>query len=131
MEINVDIPEPFQELVQPTKKWRHYCYYGGRSSGKSTTVATVLAVQATAKPMRILCAREYQASIADSVHKLLADAIEKYKLPGWGITRESIRNKNGSEAIFRGVRNNPQSIKSLEGIDVCWGEEAAAFSAFE
>jgi phage terminase large subunit len=129
MQVEIDIPQPFQELVQPTKKWRHYCYYGGRSSGKSTTVATVLAVQATAKPMRILCAREYQASIADSVHKLLADAIEKYKLPGWEITRESIRNKNGSEAIFRGVRNNPQSIKSLEGIDVCWGEEAAAFSA--
>ena len=129
MEIEVDIPAPFQELVQPKKDWRHYCYYGGRASGKSTTVATVLAIKATVSPLRILCAREYQSSIADSVHKLIADAIEKYKLPGWEITRETIRNRNGSEFIFRGVRNNPQSIKSLEGVSICWGEEAAAFSA--
>lgn len=128
MEINVDIPEPYKELIQPSKQWRHIILHGGRSSGKSTTVATVLTLLATAKPLRILCAREYQASMADSVHKLISDVIDKYKIPGWEITRESIRNKNGSEFLFRGVRNNPQSIKSLEAIDVCWGEESQAFS---
>lgn len=128
MELNVDIPAPFEELVNPTKQWRHIVLHGGRSSGKSTTVATVLVLQATAKPLRILCAREYQASISDSVHKLISDIIDKYKIPGWEVTREFIRNKNGSEFLFRGVRNNPQSIKSLEGIDICWGEESQAFS---
>lgn len=128
MEIEIDIPEQFIELVQPTKDWRHICLHGGRSSGKSTTVAEVLAIKATSEKLRVLCAREYQASIADSVHKLIADVISKFKLPGWEVTREFIRNRNGSEFIFRGVRNNPQSIKSLEGIDICWGEEAATFS---
>lgn len=128
MEIEVDIPEQFIELVRPTKEWRHICYHGGRSSGKSTTVAEVLAIKATSEKLRILCAREYQASIADSVHRLIADIIAKFNLPGWEITREAIKNSNGSEFIFRGVRNNPQSIKSLEGIDVCWGEEASTFS---
>lgn len=122
------VPEPFLELVQPSKPWRHICFHGGRSSGKSTTVATVLAAQATSKPMRVLCCREVQNSIAESVHKLLADMIEKYKLPGWEITRESIRNRNGSEFIFKGLHNNAQNIKSLEGVDVCWVEEGQSIS---
>lgn len=128
MEISIDIPEPFVELFQPSKQWRHIAYYGGRSSGKSTTVAIALAVKATSKPLRVLCTREFQTSLNDSVFKLLADTISKYKLPGWTVGREYIRNANGSEFIFAGVRNNVQSIKSMEGIDVCWGEEASTFS---
>jgi len=128
MEAQIDIPDAFVELVQPTNKWRHIVYHGGRSSGKSTTVATVLAALATQSPLRILCCREVQNSIADSVHKLLADVITKYKLPGWEIGREYIRNRNGSEFIFRGVRGNAQSIKSLEGVDICWCEEAQSIS---
>lgn len=122
------VPEPFMELVQPSKPWRHIAFHGGRSSGKSTSVGTVLPAQATAKPMRILCCREVQNSIAESVHRLIADMIEKYKLPGWEITRESIRNRNGSEFIFKGVHNNAQNIKSLEGVDICWVEEAQSIS---
>ncbi|MBO7720087.1 PBSX family phage terminase large subunit [Candidatus Saccharibacteria bacterium] len=122
------VPEPFTELVSPSKHWRHIAYHGGRSSGKSTTVATILAAQATSKPLRVLCCREVQNSIAESVHKLLGDMIEKYKLPGWEITREAIRNRNGSEFIFKGVHNNAQNIKSLEGVDICWVEEAQSIS---
>lgn len=128
MDLDIDIPEPFIELAEPTKPWRHIVYHGGRSSGKSTTVATVLAVLATIKPLRILCCREVQNSIAESVHKLLADVIEKYKLPGWEVTRETLRNKNGSEFIFKGLHGNSQTIKSLEGVDICWVEEAQAVS---
>lgn len=128
MEISIDVPAPFQELFSPIKHWRHLCYHGGRSSAKSTSVATFLAVLCTSKPLRVLCCREVQNSIADSVHKLLADVITKYKLPGWEIGREYIRNRNGSEFIFRGVRGNAQSIKSLEGIDICWVEESQSVS---
>lgn len=128
MQAEIDIPDAFVELVQPTKAWRHIVYHGGRSSGKSTTVATVLAALATEKPLRILCCREVQNSIADSVHKLLSDVIGKYNLPNWEVGREYIRNRNGSEFIFRGVRGNAQSIKSLEGVDICWVEEAASIS---
>jgi len=128
MQGEIDIPDAFTELVAPTKNWRHIVFHGGRSSGKSTTVATVLAALASQKPLRILCCREVQNSIADSVHKLLADMIQKYNLPGWEIGREYIRNRIGSEFIFKGVRNNAQSIKSLEGIDICWVEEAQSVS---
>ena len=128
MQLEIDIAEPFIELFQPSKQWRHLAFYGGRSSGKSTATAIALVVKATSTPLRILCTREFQASLNDSVYKLLADTINKYKLPNWTIGREYIRNANGSEFIFAGVRNNIQSIKSMEGIDVCWGEEASTFS---
>ena len=55
MEAQIDIPDAFIELIQPSNKWRHIVYHGGRSSGKSTTVATVLAALATQSPLRILC----------------------------------------------------------------------------
>lgn len=128
MEISIDVPEPFIELFEPRQQWRHICYHGGRSSGKSTTVAIFLVTLASSKPLRVLCCREVQNSIAESVHKLLGDIIAKYNLPGWEVTRETIRNVNGSEFIFKGLRGNAQSIKSLEGIDICWCEEAQTIS---
>lgn len=128
MEVNIDIPAPFQELFEPTKNWRHYFLHGGRSSGKSTTVALYLVVMATSKPLRILCCRETQRSIKESVHKLLADCIQKYNLPGWIITEETLRNKNGSEFLFKGLHGNEQNVKSTEGIDICWIEESQSVS---
>ena len=129
MEAEISIPNAFTELVQPSRKWRHLCFHGGRSSAKSTTVGTVLDALSTNAKKRILCCREVQNSITESVHKLLADQIAKYSLPGWEVTRETIRNRNGSEFIFKGLRGNAQSIKSLEGIDICWVEEAQTVSA--
>jgi len=128
MEVNIDIPAPFAELFQPTQKWRHYLYHGGRSSGKSTTVAIFLVTLATSKPTRILCCREVQKSIRESVHKLLSDCIKKYNLPGWTITDETLRNRNGSEFIFKGLHGNDQDVKSTEGVDICWVEEAQSVS---
>lgn len=128
MQLEIDVPAPFKELFEPSKHWRHIVYHGGRSSAKSTTVGTGLDIMTTTTPLRVLCCREIQNSIAESVHKLLANQIEKYKLPGWEITRETIRNRNGSEFIFKGLRGNAQSIKSLEDIDICWVEEAQTVS---
>lgn len=128
MQLEIDVPAPFIELFEPSKHWRHILYHGGRSSGKSTTVAIFLVTLASSKPIRVLCCREVQNSIAESVHKLLGDIISKYNLPGWEVTRETIRNVNGSEFIFKGLRGNAQSIKSLEGIDICWVEEAQTVS---
>ena len=128
MQLEIDVPAPFIELFEPSKHWRHILYHGGRSSGKSTTVAIFLVTLASSRPIRVLCCREVQNSIAESVHKLLGDIISKYNLPGWEVTRETIRNVNGSEFIFKGLRGNAQSIKSLEGIDICWCEEAQTIS---
>ena len=128
MQLEIDVPAPFIELFEPSKHWRHILYHGGRSSGKSTTVSVFLVTLASSKPIRVLCCREVQNSIAESVHKLLSDIIAKYNLPNWEVTRETIRNANGSEFIFKGLRGNAQSIKSLEGIDICWVEEAQTVS---
>lgn len=129
MEINIDIPAPFQELFQPSKKWRHYIYYGGRASAKSTTVAIFLLVEGMRRKVRILCTREYQNSIKESVHSLLASMIDKYKLNSWEVTNDKIRNlKTGSEILFIGTHNNAQSIKSMENIGIVWCEEASTMS---
>lgn len=129
MEVGIDVPRPFIELFEPTKDWRHMVYYGGRSSGKSTTIATSLLVKGMEKKIRVLCVRETQNSIAESVHQLMADLIDKYGLSSWEVTKDEIRNKKtGSNIIFKGVHNNTQAIKSLEGVDVCWVEEAQSIS---
>ena len=117
----------FEELFRPH---RYKVFYGGRGSGKSWSVARALLLLGYEKPMRILCAREIQRSISDSVHKLLCEQIESIGLSGaYTITRDAIRCTSGTEFIFKGLRSNPQEIKSTEGIDICWVEEAAAVSA--
>ncbi len=108
---------------------RYKVLKGGRGSAKSHSVAGALVLQASRKKMRVLCAREFQASMADSVYKLICDKIHEYGLTNqYRITASSIRCKNESEFIFKGVRNNPQSVKSMEGIDVLWLEEAQTIS---
>ena len=104
--------------------YRYYAYSGGRASGKSWAVAQNLVTMAATKPTIILCAREYQNSMADSVYKLLVQSIDRLQLAGFHPTVDSITHVNGSQFIFRGLHNNLQSIKSMEGIDVCWVEEA-------
>lgn len=130
--VSLEIPEPFIELFQPSKDWRHIVYYGGRSSGKSTQVGLSLLVEAASKTMRILCVREVQKSIEKSVHKLLSDLIKKHEFlkQRWIVTKESIRNKfTGSEFMFEGMYGNEDNIRSYEGVDVCWVEEAESVSA--
>jgi phage terminase large subunit len=80
-------------------------------------------------PVRILCAREFQVSISDSVHHLLAAQIEAMGLQSFFAVGESfIRGNNGSEFIFRGLRRNPTGIKSMEDVTICWVEEAQDIS---
>ena len=108
---------------------RYKVAYGGRGSGKSYAFADGCLIKAIQKPIRILCARQLQTSIRDSVHKLLCDRIFSLGLENWFyITRESIKCKNGSEFIFKGIQNNVMEIKSMEGVDICWVEEAQSVS---
>lgn len=112
-----------------SKPSRYKVLYGGRGSGKSFSCARVLLGKGFASPLRILCAREIQRSISDSVHKLLCGQIEEMGLSGfYSITRDTIRGENGTEIIFKGLHSNPQEIKSMEGVDICWVEEAQAVS---
>lgn len=107
----------------------HYRYkilYGGRGSGKSWAVAELLVEIANQTNCRILCGRELQNSISDSVLKLISDTIADL---GYSHRFEIQRNAiyclaTGAEFMFYGIKNNPTKIKSLEGVDICWVEEA-------
>ena len=114
--------EEFRELFNPV--WRYIIFYGGRYSGKSYHAALSLLIRARQKRLRILCTREVQISIRDSVHKLLKDLIEKYNFIDFRVTDNSIINRETkSEFIFKGLHHNISDIKSTEGVDICWIEE--------
>lgn len=105
-------------------------YWGGRGSAKSWAFAEALIRKAAAGPLRILCTREHQNTIKDSSHKLLKDTITRLGLDSWfTVTKESITSRAGAEFIFKGLYNNEEGIKSTEGIDICWVEEAQTVSA--
>lgn len=123
----VEIPIEFKRLFD--KDWREAAIYGGRYSLKSHTVARYLLIRARQQKTRIGCFREFQSSITDSSFQLLADLIKLYGMSDFELTKNSIINKiNGSEFIFKGLWNNEQSIKSTEGIDIAWVEEAQTVS---
>lgn len=121
------IPVEFKRLFDTD--WREAAVYGGRYSLKSHTVARILLIRARQKKIRVACFREFQNSIADSSHQLLKDLINEYGLTDFQVTQNSIINTiNGSDFIFKGLHNNEQSIKSTEGIDIAWIEEAQTVS---
>ena len=123
----VQIPDVFKPLFLSPK--RKNLIYGGRGSAKSHTVARYIISRAVHSCVRVLCTRELQKSIAESVHSLLSACIEEMGVaPFFTIQRDKIIGRNGSTFLFTGVRSNVQEIKSMEGIDICWVEEAQAMS---
>lgn len=110
-------------------KARYKVLDGGRGGGKSFAIADALLGNAYQETLRILCTREMQNSIRDSVHRLLSDRIEALGLEEhFTVRRENIIGYNGSEFLFKGLRHNITEIKSTEGIDICWIEEAERVS---
>ena len=117
-------PAKLKCLFVPEKA-RYRVLYGGRGGSKSWNIARALLLKGCEQKIRVLCAREYQTSIKDSVHKLLCDQIFALELEAhYEITERSLRGTNGTEFIFVGVKNNTNNVKSIEGIDICWVEEA-------
>jgi len=128
-EINTDfdIPTKFKPILKTDKKY--IILRGGRGSGKSWQAADYTIINSLKEKKRILCGREIQNSIKQSVHKLICDRIETHKLNDlFKITDNSIKVYNGSEYIFIGFHRNIDSVKSCEGVDIFWGEEAQSFS---
>jgi phage terminase large subunit len=121
-----EFPIKLEGLFKPS---RYKVLYGGRGGAKSWGIARALLIKGAKTQMRILCAREYMTSMRDSVHKLLSDQIQALGLMGfYEITQASIRGANGTEFAFAGLKNNVANIKSYEGVDVCWVEEAQTVS---
>ncbi len=126
--MKVELPRAFQELL--TAKVRYKMFYGGRAGGKSFAFADALLTLATSRRLLIACVREVQSSIKDSVYKLIADRIAFYGLTEYRLYEDRIVNlKNKSKFIFKGIlEHNAGNIKSLEGVDICWCEEAQKIS---
>lgn len=109
---------------------RYKCLLGGRGSGKSYAIADALLITGTQRKCRILCSREFQISIKESVHYLLAERINALGMSGfYEVQRDRIIGANGTEFIFKGIRHNVNSIKSMAGLTHCWVEEAQTISA--
>lgn len=127
--MKVEFPEQFKFLFEP---YRYKISYGGRGSAKSWQYARALLILACTKKLRIVCAREFQNSISKSVYQLLMDQIGLMGLEDvYTITKNDITcNITGSTFIFVGLRNNVTSIKSLEGANIVWVEEAETISEF-
>jgi len=122
-----DIAPPcFSDLFLPS---RYKIYFGGRGGAKSWSIARALVNAAYESPLRILCTREFQSSITDSVHRLISDQIHDMGLKDWfNITHTSITSTAGAQFIFKGLRHSIQEIKSTEGVDIVWVEEAQVIS---
>ena len=127
----LDIAATFPPKLKPLFKPRRYkIVYGGRGGAKSWSFARALLILGKLKPLRILCAREFMASIRDSVHMLLCDQIVELGLSDfYDIEQRSIIGKNGTTFTFAGLKSNVSQIKSYEGIDIVWVEEADNVSA--
>lgn len=127
MATKVKFPPALDFLFKPA---RYKVAYGGRGSGKSWSFARALLVLAAKEKLRILCTREVQKSIRDSVHRLLCDQIESMGLGSFfTILDTEIRGRNGSVFMFAGLSNQTvESIKSYEGVDIVWCEEAQNIS---
>ena len=107
-----------------------YVFHGGRGGGKSWEIADFLLIIGTTAKHRILCCREVQKSIKQSVHKLLSDRIAAMGLSSfYEILETEIRGKNGTEFSFAGLLNHTvDSVKSFEGATITWIEEAQTVS---
>jgi phage terminase large subunit len=125
--LHLALPEKLAPLYEPR---RYKVMHGGRGGGKSHGVAQVLLHMGACKPLRILCAREIQKSMRDSVHRLLKDYIVKLGLTSfYEVLDTEIRGANGTLFLFAGLQSHTvDSIKSFEGVDIVWIEEAHAIS---
>lgn len=113
-------------LFQPR---RYKVLYGGRGSSKSQTIARALILLGKQSVRRVLCGREFQNSISESVHHLLIEVIDEFKLNDfYKVTDKKITGKNGTEFIFKGIRHNIESVKSMQGLTDVWLEEAQTIS---
>ena len=128
IELETDVPKAFRELFEPH---RYKAYFGGRGSAKSHSFAAALIIMAKQRKMRIVCAREIQKSIRESVKELIESKIVAMGLQSEFefLDYETRCKTTGSVFLYIGMWRNPTAIKSLEGADIFWGEEAAAFSA--
>lgn len=122
----MQLPKKVLPLLKQNKRFK--ILIGGRGSAKSQSIANMLLMRAQTESLSIMCGREFQVSIADSVHSLLSDLIEEMKIGGFSATNSEIVCDSGGKFIFRGLARNPESLKSMHGMNIAWIEEAQTLS---
>lgn len=115
--------------IENFRRVRHRVLYGGRASSKSWDCAGVAASLSSQVPTRFLCVRRFQNKIKESVYTLVKAQIENMGLSGFNIQASSIQHANGSEFVFYGIERNIDEIKSFEGANILWIEEAHNLTA--
>ena len=122
MNLNCEFPEKLGFLFRPS---RYKVARGGRGSGKSWGFARALLILGVQNVERVLCTREIQKSIKQSVHQLIRDQIQTLGLSHfYEVLETEIRGKNGTRFYFAGLSDQTaDSIKSFEGCTKVWVEE--------
>ena len=128
MQLTIDLPRKASEVLSTDSRYK--ILYGGRDSAKSWSIARYLLARGCAKTERILCTREIQKSIADSVYQLLKDQIAVLGLDSfYQVQKNYIHGENGTQFSFHGLSGETATtIKSYEGTTICWVEEAQTIS---
>lgn len=123
------IPPKLLPIIPGVNQHKIMLIEGGRGSAKTQSVARLILTIAEQRVVRIVCGRETQNTIADSVYTVLADLIRDYNLSGFTVLANEIRHRNGSNIMFRGFREQGSiNIKGMEGVDLAWIDEAQAIS---
>lgn len=125
--LRIEIPAAFRPLLKPA---RYKGAFGGRGSAKSHTFASMLIQRCLQRVTRAVCVREIQRTLEQSVKRLLEDKIKQYELGHlFRILNTHIETPGGGIIGFQGMQQHTnESIKSLEGYDVAWVEEAQMLS---
>ena len=122
-----EFPDKLYDLLFSDARYR--VAYGGRGASKSWNFARALLLKGVEQPVRVLCARETQQSIGESVHRLLSDQVGMLGLSHfYTVEKTRLLGKNGTEITFAGLKHNVANIKSAEAVDICWVEEAQSVS---
>jgi phage terminase large subunit len=126
--LTIDLPQKAADTLVPPSRFK--ILHGGRDGSKSWSIARWLLARGRAKQERIICVREVQKSIADSVHQLLRDQISALGLDDfYDVQEKYIKGKNGTIFAFRGLSNETAlSLKSFERPTLCWVEEGQAIT---
>lgn len=125
----LNVPPKLLPMIEHLNDYRFMLAEGGRASGKTNTVARLILFLCEKRKIRVVCGRETQNTIDESVYKILADLIKEFGLD-FTVTKNSIRhNVSGSEILFKGFREQGRAnIKGMEGVDILWIDEAEAIT---
>jgi len=121
----LQIPEKLLPFLE--KKKRIKLAVGGRGGAKSVSIADILIMMAS-QGYSICCGREYQNSLDDSVHSLMKTEIERIGADGFSEANARLSHRSGGQVFYKGLARNPESLKSLSGVDIFWNEEAQTIS---